>query len=1156
MPSYVHLHTHSHYSLLDAAATPDELLKAAADDGQRALALTDHGNMFGAVEFYNSAKKFGIKPIIGMEGYIANGSRFDKIVTNKSEKIRNYFHILLLAKNKRGYKNLMKLSSLAYTEGFYYRPRMDKELLEKYHEGLICTSACMGSMVNAWLVDGNYEKAYSEAKYYKDLFGDDFYLEIQNHGLENDSLILAQVPKLARELGIKLTVSNDVHYLKPEHAVAHNVLLSIKDANPSNGKFTNILELRYGKPEFYFKTVSQMQELFKDYPDATANTIEIAEKCDVELDKTSVFPDFPLPAGTKAENLDDYLAELVYAGLEKKYSVVTDEIKQRADFELEAIKKMGFSGYFLIVWDFIVAAERLGVRVGPGRGSVVGSIVAYSLGITKIDPLAYDLLFERFLNPERYSMPDIDIDFSDEKRALVIDYVKHKYGESAVAQIITFGKLSSKAVITDVGRVLGIDLATVKKITKPIPVIQGKVTPLKEAIELKELSWLKDSPDPKIKDLIEYSLLLENKNRHTGIHAAGIVITNGDITDYVPICKPKEAEEVFIDVATQYSKDHLEDIGLLKMDFLGLKTLSIIDHTLDMIEKNHGVKIDIDAIDFEDKLTYDMLSEGDTLAVFQFESDGMQEYLKKLKPHSLEDLTAMNALYRPGPMENIPEYIERKHGRKHIELLHPVMESVLKTTHGIIIYQEQVMKLVQVIADFSLGNADILRKAMGKKVISIMDKMKPDFMNGAKSKGITERTANEIWRLVEKFAQYGFNKSHAVAYSYLAFQTAWLKAHYRAEFYAANMTSNLNSLDKIVRLVEEAEKNGIKVVPPDINKSDSVFVVEGNTIYFALAALKNIGVGAVNHIVEIRQKKLFASFFDFVKRVDPKVINKRSLESLICSGAFDSVENSRRRALFDSIEQALEFSRKINEGASNTGSLFGADVVEADIIEPTLPYVEEWSEKERLKNEYDVLNFYVSGHPLNIFEPFVVSFSTIDDKKIETASIGEHIILCGMVTGIRKRMDSKQNIFAFAEVENQYMKAELQIWSKAYNEFGQYLNEGSIYVFRGKLTETEDKCKIVVDEMFRLYDAMHSLSKGLFIRLISDKVTQDIIKKIKNILVTSYGTKIKIIFNLENYAKGISKTYTAYDIDAKWEVETITKLAELIGANNLRFILK
>ncbi|MCO5251062.1 MAG: DNA polymerase III subunit alpha [Candidatus Kapabacteria bacterium] len=1156
MSSYVHLHNHTHYSLLDAATTPSQLIDAAIADGQEAIALTDHGNMFGAVEFFNYAKKKSIKPIIGMEGYISVGSRFERIATNKNEKIRNYFHILLLAKNQQGYKNLIKLSSLAYTEGFYYRPRIDKELLEKYHEGLICTSACMGSMVNAWILDGNYEKAYSEAKYYKDMFGDDFYLEIQNHGLENDPLILEKVPRMARELDIKMTVSNDIHYLKPEHAIAHNVLLSIKDANPANGKFMNILELRYGKPEFYFKSSEQMKQLFKDYPDAIANTVEIADKCNFEIDKTRVFPDFPLPKETEATNLDDYLRELVYEGLTKKYNSVTNEIRQRVEYELKVIIDMGFSGYFLIVWDFIVAANRLGVRVGPGRGSVVGSVVAYALDITLVDPLPYDLLFERFLNPERFTMPDIDIDFNDEKRGLVIDYVKNKYGEKAVAQIVTFGKLTTKAVITDVGRVLGVDLSTIRKITKLIPVNLGKVTPLEKALELKELHWVKDSQDQKIQDLIEYSLLLENKNRHTGIHAAGIVITKGEITDYVPVYKPKESDEAVVDMATQYSMGELEDVGLLKMDFLGLKTLSIIDHTLDMIEKNHGIRIDLEKIDFEDKSTYDMISEGDTTAIFQFESDGMQEYLKRLKPHNLEELTAMNALYRPGPMESIPLFIDRKHGRKPITLLHPIMEKVLKTTYGIIVYQEQVMQLVQVIGGFSLGQADILRRAMGKKKVKEMESMKPDFVKGAAEKGISKSTTMEIWDLINKFADYGFNKSHAVAYSYLAFQTAWLKAHYRAEFFAANMTSKLNELSQIIKLVDEAEKFGISVVPPDINKSDSVFVVSENKIYFALSALKNIGVSAVQHIVEKRQEKPFASFFDFVRRIDSKFINKRGLESLVCSGAFDSVENNKRRALYDSIELALEFSKRVNDGSDGEESLFGADVVEIDVVEPTLPDVEEWSERERLKHEYEVMNYYVTGHPLNSYEPFITAFSTKLENGDVSNPIGSSLSFCGSVSGIRRRNDSKNNTFAFAEVENLQYKAEMQIWSRTYESFGHLLNENSVLVFRGKLTEIEDKYKVNVEEIYNLHDAMSRYTKGLNIRILVDKYDLSIVNEIKNLLTRDFGTDIKITFNIENKDKSLRKTYAVFGFHAKYDVESIMKLCDLVGSNNVRFELK
>ncbi len=666
MSNFVHLHNHTHYSILDAVTSPQELVDAAVNDGHPAVALTDHGVMYGVYEFYKLAVAKNIKPILGVEAYMANGSRFDRVQTNKAEKKKNYFHILLHAKDEQGYKNLMKLTSLGFTEGFYYKPRIDKELLEKYKEGIICSSACMGGVINAFIVDGQIEKAYSEAKYYQDLFGDDFYIEIQNHFLKNDPLILEHAPKIAKELGIKIIATNDIHYISKDFAIPHNILLLIRDGVKTDEQ-TNISDLKYGTAEYYFKSSQEMQELFKEFPEAISNTLEIADKCDFRYTKHTVYPEFPIPPSSNAADLNDYLRELVYKGLNKRFDDLTEQISDRIEYELNVITNMGFPGYFLIVSNFIDAARELGVSVGPGRGSAVGSLVAYSLGITNVNPLPYDLLFERFLNPERFSMPDIDIDFSDEKRDLVINYVKQKYGEDAVAQIVTFGKLSSRQAFTDVGRVLGVSLSKVKEITKSIPVVRGKVTKIKDALQLSDLQWLRDTNDPNLKSLIEYATKLEDRNRNVGTHAAGIVITPGDVTDYVPIYRTPEKEgKQSIEVATQFSMTYLEEIGLLKMDFLGLKTLSIIEHTLDMIELNHNIKIDIDKIDFEDKKTYDMIAAGDTLAVFQFESDGMQEYLKRLKPHNLEELTAMNALYRPGPMENIPDFIDRKYGRKKI----------------------------------------------------------------------------------------------------------------------------------------------------------------------------------------------------------------------------------------------------------------------------------------------------------------------------------------------------------------------------------------------------------------------------------------------------------------------------------------------------------
>jgi len=720
MRDFVHLHNHTHYSILDATCTPKELVDAAVKDGQQAVALTEHGVMFSALEFYNYAKKSGIKPLIGMEAYIASGSRFEKISgKSKDKKHRNYYHLILLAKDIRGYKNLLKITTIAHKEGFYYKPRIDKEILELHKDGLIACSACIGGVINGHLVAGEFEKAYNEALYYKNLFGDDFYVELQSHELPEDKVVLSEAPRIARELGIKLVASNDVHYISKEHAIAHNVFLLIKDSSAANSGTLNINDLRYRTSEMYFKSREQMNALFRDFPEALDSTIEIANKCDIEFKEQLFMPDFQIPKSSAAETLAAYLREITIEGMEKRYSMKFDElgedIRSRVNYELDVIETMKFPGYFLIVWDFVRAARELGVSVGPGRGSAAGSLVAYALGITNVNPLDYDLLFERFLNPERYSMPDIDIDFSDEGREKVIEYVRNKYGQDSVAMICTFGKLSSKSVLTDVGRVLGVPLSTVKDVTKKIPVFRGKVKPLKDAFDMAELGWIKNTDDPIVSKWRDYSLLLEDKIRSVGTHAAGVVIAPGDISNYVPLFVSPNLKKQNVDYATQYSMNELEKAGLLKMDFLGLRTLSIIDHTLDQIYLNHKVKIDVDAIDFHDKETYDLISSGRTTGIFQFESGGMQDYLKKLKPKSLEELTAMNALYRPGPMDNIPEYIDRKFGRKPIKYLHPIMEKSLKPTYGIIVYQEQVMQLVRDIAGFSLGQADILRRAMGKK---------------------------------------------------------------------------------------------------------------------------------------------------------------------------------------------------------------------------------------------------------------------------------------------------------------------------------------------------------------------------------------------------------------------------------------------------------
>lgn len=1154
---FIHLHNQTHYSMLSSSMTPKELVLAAKEDNQKAIAITDYGVMFGAIEFYKLAKENDIKPIIGMVCFMAEGSRFDRKSYKDETKRRNFYHIVLLAKNENGYKNLIKLSSKAHLEGFYYKPRIDKELLEEHQDGLICLSGSKFGVVNYHIWNDNIERAYDEAEYYKELFDDDFYIEIQDHFLDEEKIILEQAPLISAELGIKLVATNDTHYLQKEHSVAHNILMLINEVTAANSGEVDYNLLKLGSPEFYLKSQEQMKGLFREFPDAIENTIEIADKCNLDIELNKLYmPNFPIPEESPSETIDEYLKELTYKGLEKKYPEITEEIRKRAEYELKVINDMGFPGYFLIVWDFIRASRELGVSVGPGRGSAAGSLVAYALDITNVDPLPYDLLFERFLNPERNSMPDIDIDFNDVKRDEIINYVKDKYGADACAQIITFGKLSSKAVLTDVGRVLGVDLQLVKKYTKQIPVVRGKVTPIKKALELIEFKELKETNDELLKEWIEYSQVLEGKFRHTGIHAAGVVIAPGEITEYVPIYKPQKAKDQSIEIATQFSMNNLEEAGLLKMDFLGLNTLSIIDTTLDLIKKNHGVEIDIDKIDFKDKKTFDMISEGRTLSVFQFESEGMQQYLKQLKPESLEELTAMNALYRPGPMDNIPDFIDRKFGRKEITYLHPKMEKILKTTYGIIVYQEQVMLLVQEIADFTLGEADILRRAMGKKKMDVMESMKPKFIEGASHYGISEKLAKEIFDLIHKFADYGFNKSHSLAYSYLAYQTAWLKAHYPAEFLAANMTAELNDQEKIVKLKEDAKKFGLKLMPPDINKSIKSFNVEEGNIFYGLAAIKNVGESAADSIVKERENEEYKSFFDFVARVDSRLTNKRTLEALIFSGAFDSLGYKNRKALHQTIESALEYGKAYNEHIErNMDNLFGGNKNAAPLVEPKLPDIDDWNEKERLDKEKEVLSFYVSGHPMLKYEIPVRSLSTMEFTNAKRFKFNEIVKVSGIVTDIRIRRDKKDNSIAFVQLEDFTGKAEIILWSESYKKFNMYLKPEALLFVAGKVQLRDDSVKIVSEEILPIERAIREYAKGYNIWIDLNDFDENSFNDLLKLKSDNKEKSSELYFNVFNNINNYRAYYQIKDMNLKVDLETTFKISDIFGTKNVRYVL-
>lgn len=1158
MSQFIHLHNHTHYSLLDGAATVSTLVNAAEEFNMPAVAITDHGVLFGAIEFYKKAKEKNIKPIIGCEVYmLTKGSRFSKskekddgndllVVDSKTKKKRDYNHLILLCKNFTGYKNLIKLVTLGHTEGYYYKPRIDFELLSQYHEGLVCMSACAGGVVASPLISGEYEEAKEIALKFKNLFGDDFYLEIQDHGIPAEKIVLRDMPKLAKELNIKLVATNDCHYIKKEHAVAHNIMLLIPEASANDAP--DITNLRYGTDQIYFKSSEEMCQLFKDFPDAIANTFEIAGKCnlDLKLGKNQM-PKFPLPSGVST--LDDYLEKLSSEGLRKRYKEITPEIQQRFEHELSVIKKMGYAGYFLIVADFIQAARERGVMVGPGRGSAAGSIIAYCTGITNVDPLKYDLLFERFLNPDRVSMPDIDVDFSDAKREIVIEYVREKYGKENVAQIITFGTLSSKAVLKDVARVLGIPLATVESITKQIPTILGKVMPIQEALDtLPDLKPFKESTDPKIQQMFEVAKVLEGMNRNAGMHAAGVVISPEPLSNLVPMYKTPNTE-----LMTQFTMKDLESVGLLKMDFLGLRTLTVIENALELIKKNHGVVINLDNLPEDDAKTFELFGKGQTVAVFQFESSGMADWLRKLKPNSISDLTAMNALYRPGPMENIGDFIKRKHGLAKIEYLHPKMEPILKETYGVIVYQEQVMRIASDIAGFTLAKADLMRRAMGKKDKKIMEDLKAEFIEGAqKTSQLSAKLAGEIFDLIEKFASYGFNKSHSVAYSVVAYQTAYLKAHYPAEYMAATLTSEINNTDKIVLFIDDCRKLGIQVLPPDVNESEKDFTVTKEGIRFGLAAIKNVGINAVEAIVKARTEKgKFTSLYDFCTKVDLHTVNKKTVESLVLSGAFDSIAKNRAQ-LYKAIEQVLAVASNAQTHAERgQESLFGETSSSTIVsIAPQLPNIPMWTDSEKLAKEKEVLGFYVSGHPLLKYEKEINAFATIHLGDVEGVKSGS-VRAGGIITSVKKKIDKKGNTMAFITIEDFTGKAECVVFSTLYKKKIDLIEEEKMILVEGKGEVNGDIIKIVADEILPMDAVGEKFAKKISFLLNADEVNDITLAKLRELMEKNRGN-CNCYFNVVGKEFATQQVFISRKYAINPTAEFIESVQEILGKHAVK----
>lgn len=1118
--------------------------------------MTDHGNMFGAIEFYKAAKKAGIKPLIGMEAYVAPASRKEKKGGGKAGK-QTAYHLLLLAKNSIGYRNLMKLSSLAYLEGFYYRARIDHELLRQYREGLIVLSACMNGEVFKHLAMDNLEGARKIVEFYLDLFGEDYYLEIQNHHIPEEAGY-EKVFKLGKEMGVPVVATNDVHYLMPGDHVSHDILLCLQSGKALNDPN----RLRYQTEELYLKSSDEMYQVFKDRSEVLERTMEIAEKIDLEIELGKpLLPRFPLPPEFQSLRLDDYLERQAYEGATKLYGTLTPEIKNRLDYELAVIKETGFAGYFLIVQDFIDFARRSNIPVGLGRGSAAGSLVAYALGITRVDPLKYDLLFERFLNPDRVTMPDIDIDFCYERRDEVIEYVRKKYGEKNVAQIITFGTMAARGVVRDVARVLGIEYSQADKIAKLIPIHQGKPMPFQEAFEtVPELKELAESGEPQIKELIRHATVLEGLVRHASVHAAGIIIAPDDITNYVPLYQTEDQNKQKV-VTTQFTKNGCEDIGLLKMDFLGLRTLTVIHDCQEMLKKR-GIEIDVERVPLDDKETYEIFCDGATVGVFQFESSGMREFLKKLQPNRIEDLIAMNALFRPGPMDHIDRFIDRKFGREKIDYLHPKLEPILKETYGIIVYQEQVMRVASDLAGFSLAKADILRRAMGKKNKEVMKKLRKEFIDGCKRNGIPNKTAVEIYELIEKFASYGFNKSHSAAYALLAYQTAYLKCHYPSEFMAATLNSEMSDPKRIVVLIDECRRMGIEVLPPDVNTSEDKFVVrKENTISFGMAAIKNVGRAAIQSIIQTRKEHgPFENIFQFMQYQDLRLVNKKILEALVQAGALDSLEGNRAQK-FAAVEMAISFAQKFQEQEKNKAQISLFDLVNdsapgkvsTDLIQyPALPVMEEWSLQERLQREKDLLGFYISGHPLDKFWRETEFFSNLDWTDPDTYMKNKQIAAPAVVAKVKPHLTRTKQLMAFVTFEDKFGSFEGVVFPNVFEKYNMFLQVGEMVFVSGRVDEQmENSFKIICDEILPLREIRNRLVKFLKIEIDTQQISKEKVDKLYD-LIRGFPGSIPLVFEVRTNGSGEGLLVKSRRYKVMLSDEFLDLLIELVGRRSIK----
>ena len=1136
---FVHLHLHSEFSLLDGCCRIPDALQKAHDLGMGALALTDHGVMYGILSFYRTAIDLGVKPILGSEVYVAQASRKERSGSFGG----TLYHLVLLAENNEGYRNLMRIVTRGFTEGFYYRPRVDKEVLRDHHQGIIALSGCLKGEVSNKMLGGDREGAVAAAREYQGIFGEEnFYLEIQDQGLEEQKRVNPALVEISRDESIPLIATNDVHYVNREDSEAHDVLLCIQ----TGSVLADESRLKFSTEEFYLRSRPEMMKVFPDFPEALTNTAEVASRCNVEIPLNKVYlPKYDVP---EDYTLDSFLEKVAWEGLRRRFPEPEPESEKRLAEELEVIKGLGFSGYFLIVWDFVKEARSKGIRVGPGRGSAAGSLVAYALSITNINPLKYGLLFERFLNPGRIALPDIDIDFSHERRQEVIDYVTRKYGKERVAQIITFSSMKAKAAARDAGRVLDIPYNRVDRIAKMIPEVPLDIT-VDEALSISHDLREEYERDKTTHRLIDIAKRLEGLVRQDSVHAAGVVIADDELTNYSPLQQKGGPDK---EIVTQYDMYDLQRIGLLKVDLLGLRNQTLLEKAVESIRENYGVDLDIDKVPMDDEKTFDLIQQGETVGVFQLASQGMRSLMKDLLPTKFEEIIALIALYRPGPLRSgmVQDFVDHKHGRKKITYSHPLLEEILAETYGVIVYQEQVMQIGKILAGFSLEEGDELRHAMSKKKPEIIVKQKKKFIDGARKNNIQDTVARRIYDLIEKFGGYGFNKSHSTAYAVVSYQTAYLKAHYPVEYMAALLTTVMDNQDRMVEYINECRKMGIDVNPPDVNRSDRVFTPNDGYILFGLSAVRNVGDSVVALILDARRKGgPFKSFLEYCERVDGSVTNKKVMESLISGGAFDSIEPNRSLLLHVYADTVDTAQRRKRDKELGQYSLFGdGDDAETDQLKVP-PQYQDMPKEQLLAREKEMLGVYVSDHPLLEWKDELDRRSDIEISQITDELDGNQVTLCGMVNRVRKLRTRRGDQMAIANLEDLSGGIELVVFPSVYQKFTDLLEEDSILQVKGTIDVGDRERNVKVKEITDIYDNGSGRST-LEISSPVDKFDNVLIKRIKKILMTYQGNTPVILRLVSPHKKTIIKLGETYYVEPQENL--VTELKSILGEQAVR----